>query len=75
MVRKGCKACSAKETETIDRLLVLGHGPAFVARHWNVKRHHIKQHRDECLGKGSEWRRVAMKWIHHNTGGEGDAEQ
>jgi hypothetical protein len=46
---RGCKACASWEPETIDRLLVLGHGPAFVAARWNVKRHHIKSHRDVCL--------------------------
>jgi hypothetical protein len=48
-------------------LLVLGHGPPFIAKRWNVKRHHIKQHRDKCLGEGSERRVAAMKWIRHKS--------
>ncbi len=37
------------EPETVDRLLVLGYGPRFVAQRWGIPRHHIKRHRDECL--------------------------
>jgi hypothetical protein len=37
------------EPETIDRLLVFGYGPQFVAERWGLARWRIKKHRDECL--------------------------
>ncbi len=48
MERK-CKVCSAMEPKTIDRLLVVGYGPQFVASRWGLRRQHVKKHRDECL--------------------------
>jgi hypothetical protein len=44
-----CKVCSAMEPRTIDRLLVMGYGPQFIATRWGLPRHHVKKHRDECL--------------------------
>jgi len=37
------------EPKTIDRLLVIGYGPSFIAARWGLPRHKVKQHRDECL--------------------------
>ncbi len=37
------------ESRTIDRLLVMGYGPQFIATRWGLGRHHVKKHRDECL--------------------------
>ena len=47
--RGECRVCSTMEPETIDRLLVFGYGPQFVAQRWGLSRRHIKRHRDECL--------------------------
>jgi hypothetical protein len=37
------------EPETIDRLLLAGYGPRFVAQRWGVTRKVVAQHRDRCL--------------------------
>ncbi len=47
--REACKVCSHMEPETVDRLLVLGYGPNFIAQRWGLPRWRIKKHRDECL--------------------------
>jgi len=44
-----CRVCKAMEPKTIDRLLVLGYGPQFIATRWGLGRQHVKKHRDECL--------------------------
>jgi len=44
-----CRVCKAMEPKTIDRLLVLGYGPQFIATRWGLRRQHVKKHRDECL--------------------------
>jgi hypothetical protein len=44
-----CVVCAAMELRTIDRLLVLGHGPRFIAARWGLPRHKVKKHRDQCL--------------------------
>jgi hypothetical protein len=47
---RSCPVCLAPEPETIDRLLLYGYGPAFVAARWgSLKRQHVKKHRDRCL--------------------------
>ncbi len=44
-----CKVCKAMEPRTIDRLLVLGYGPQFIATRWGLRRRDVRLHRDECL--------------------------
>jgi hypothetical protein len=45
-----CPACLAPEPKTIDRLLLYGYGPAFVATRWgSLKRQHVKKYRDRFL--------------------------
>ena len=45
----GCAVCSGWEPETIDRLLLVGYGPRFIAQRWGVTRHVVAKHRDRCL--------------------------
>lgn len=45
----GCVVCSGWEPETIDRLLLIGYGPRFVAQRWGVTRKVVAKHRDRCL--------------------------
>ncbi len=45
----GCAVCSGWEPETIDRLLVVGHGIRFVSARWGHTRQVVKRHRDVCL--------------------------
>jgi hypothetical protein len=67
-----CKVCQAFETETIDRLLTIGYGPAFVAARWEgLKRHHIKRHRDECLTEDQQARILAFLVAKAGDGGRG----
>jgi hypothetical protein len=44
-----CKVCAGFEPQTIDRLLVAGHGIRFVAARWGHTREVVKAHRDRCL--------------------------
>jgi hypothetical protein len=44
-----CKVCAGFEPQTIDRLLVVGHGVRFVAARWGHTREVVKRHRDRCL--------------------------
>ncbi len=44
-----CRVCSGFEPETVDRLLVVGHGIRFVADRWGHTRQVVKRHRDRCL--------------------------
>lgn len=46
---RSCTVCKAADTRTIDRLLVFGYGPQFIAMRWGLPRHHVKRHRDLCL--------------------------
>jgi hypothetical protein len=48
-MRSECLVCTAPDTKTLDRLLVFGYGPSFIAARWGLKRHHVKKHRDLCL--------------------------
>jgi len=44
---RSCPVCLAPEPKTIDRLLLYGYGPAFVAARWgSLKRQHVKKHRE-----------------------------
>jgi hypothetical protein len=40
------------EPETVDRLLLVGYGPRFVAQRWGVTRQVVAKHRDRCLTGG-----------------------
>ena len=44
-----CPGCSGPEPWTVDRLLLLGRGPRFVARHFGAGRKDVAKHRDACL--------------------------
>ncbi len=44
-----CRVCSGWEPETVDRLLLVGHGIRFVADRWGHTRQVVKRHRDACL--------------------------
>jgi hypothetical protein len=44
-----CKVCAGFEPQTIDRLLVVGHGVRFVSARWGIPRWVVKSHRDRCL--------------------------
>ncbi len=44
-----CGICMGMEPETVDRLLLVGYGPRFVAQRWGVTRQVVKRHRDRCL--------------------------
>ena len=44
-----CKVCMGMEPETVDRLLLVGYGPSFVAQRWGVTRKVVAKHRDRCL--------------------------
>jgi hypothetical protein len=37
------------EPETVDRLLLVGYGPRFIAQRWGIDRKAIAKHRDRCL--------------------------
>lgn len=56
-----CRVCSGPEPWTVDRLLLLGRGPRFIARHFGVDRRAVAKHRDGCLT--GERRAVAEKDI------------
>jgi hypothetical protein len=45
----GCAVCSGWEPETVDRLLLVGHGIRFVSDRWGHTRRDVKAHRDRCL--------------------------
>jgi len=45
----GCSVCMGFEPQTIDRLLVVGHGVRFVSARWGHTRQVVKAHRDRCL--------------------------
>jgi hypothetical protein len=47
-----CPICSGMEPETVDRLLLVGYGPRFVAQRWGVPRQVVAKHRDRCLTGG-----------------------
>jgi hypothetical protein len=47
-----CRICVGMEPETVDRLLLVGYGPRFVARRWGVTRQVVAKHRDRCLTGG-----------------------
>ncbi len=44
-----CRVCSGWEPETVDRLLLVGHGIRFVSARWGHSRQVVKRHRDVCL--------------------------
>lgn len=48
-MRVACQVCSGPEPRTVDRLLLLGYGPRFVAHRFGVGRRHVAKHRDLCL--------------------------
>jgi hypothetical protein len=52
-----CAVCSGFEPETVDRLLVVGHGIRFVSDRWGHTRQVVKRHRDVCL-QGDRRKRV-----------------
>ena len=58
-MRSECPVCAATDAKTIDRLLVFGHGPPFIAARWGLKRHQVRRHRDECLAPSGERRQHA----------------
>ena len=62
-----CKVCEVWKSEALDRLLLLGHGPPFVAARWGLPRHLVKRHRDKCLAEDTRRRSDAMKWINHKS--------
>jgi hypothetical protein len=45
----GCLVCSGFEPQTVDRLLLVGHGIRFVSKRWGHTRQVVKAHRDRCL--------------------------
>ncbi len=45
----GCAVCMGFEPETIDRLLLVGHGIRFVSARWGHSRKVVAKHRDRCL--------------------------
>ncbi len=45
----GCSVCMGFEPQTIDRLLLVGHGIRFVSARWGHRRRDVKRHRDVCL--------------------------
>lgn len=48
--KSGCRVCKSMEPHTVDRLLLLGHGPSFIAQSGlGVKRRDVKAHREKCL--------------------------
>ncbi len=47
-----CRICMGMEPETVDRLLLVGYGPRFVAQRWGVTRQVVAKHRDRCLTGG-----------------------
>ncbi len=47
-----CAVCSGMEPETVDRLLLVGYGPRFVATRFGVTRKVVAKHRDRCLTGG-----------------------
>jgi hypothetical protein len=44
-----CRVCSGWEPQTVDRLLLVGHGIRFVSKRWGHSRQDVKRHRDVCL--------------------------
>ena len=44
-----CKVCMGMESETVDRLLLVGYGPRFVSARWGHDRRDVRRHRDRCL--------------------------
>jgi hypothetical protein len=52
-----CRVCSGWEPQTVDRLLLVGHGIRFVSERWGHRRGDVKRHRDVCL-QGDRRKRV-----------------
>lgn len=48
-VVEGCKVCSGPEPYSIDKLLLLGRGPRFIAPIFGHTRPAVAAHRDRCL--------------------------
>ena len=44
-----CRICTGPEPGTVDKLLVLGWSPRFIASRWGVSRKLVARHRDRCL--------------------------
>ncbi len=44
-----CPVCRGVEPRTVDRLLLLGRGPRFIAPRFGVDRKAVAKHRDLCL--------------------------
>lgn len=44
-----CPVCSGPEPWIVDKLLLLGRGPRFVAPRFGVDRRAVARHRDACL--------------------------
>jgi hypothetical protein len=49
MPRRSCPICRGMEPETVDRLLLVGHGVRFVSARWGHTRRGVKAHRARCL--------------------------
>jgi hypothetical protein len=47
--RGSCPVCTGMESPTVDRLLLIGYGPRFVAARWGHDRRDVKRHLDRCL--------------------------
>jgi len=63
-----CRICMGMEPETVDRLLLVGYGPRFVAQRWGVTRQDVKSHRDRCL-VGDRRKRVEADLVRLAGGG------
>jgi hypothetical protein len=50
--RAPCPICTGMESETVDRLLLIGYGPRFVSARWGHDRKDVARHRDRCLVGG-----------------------
>lgn len=47
--KAACPVCRSMEPYTIDRLLVLGYGPRFVAPRFGIGCRAVRKHQLECL--------------------------
>ena len=69
---RGCTVCQAMEPETIDRLLVFGYGPRFIATRWGLPSHRVKRHSSRCLvGERRAAVEADLRRIVEKTGGVG----
>ncbi len=63
-----CRVCMGFEPQTIDRLLLVGHGIRFVSARWGHTRRDVKSHRDRCL-VGDRRKRVEGDLVRMSAGG------